>query len=60
MDIPNNLYIQESLKERLDKHHIDFLVSLIDKDCSQAYALFSPLNEKQYTYFYDQEKEEPD
>ena len=60
MDIPNNLYIQESLKERLAQHHIDFLVSLIDKDCSQAYALFSPLNEKEYTYFYDQEKEEPD
>jgi len=44
MDIPNNLYIQESLKERLEKRNIDILASLIDKDCSQAYALFSPLN----------------
>ncbi|WP_313035051.1 DEAD/DEAH box helicase [Acinetobacter sp.] len=60
MDIPNNLYIQESLKERLEKQHIDLLGSLIDKDCSQAYALFSPLNEKEYSYFYDQDNEDPD
>lgn len=60
MDIPSNLYIQENLKERLEKKHIDVLISLIDKDCSQAYALFSPLNEKEYTYFFDQENEEPD
>lgn len=60
MDIPNNLYIQESLKERLEKRNIDILASLIDKDCSQAYALFSPLNQKEYSYFYDQDKENPD
>lgn len=59
MDIPNNLYIQENLKERLESSHINTLISLIDKDCSQAYALFSPLNEKEYIYYYDEDNEEP-
>ena len=59
MDIPNNLYIQENLKERLESSHINSLISLIDKDCSQAYALFSPLNEKEYIYYYDDDNEEP-
>lgn len=60
MDIPSKLYIQDIIKDDLDDDFIEGIISLIDEKCSQAYLLRSPLNEKKYNYYYDQDDENPD
>lgn len=60
MDIPSKLYIQDIIKDDLDDDFIEGVISLIDEKCSQAYLLRSPLNEKKYNYYYDQDDENPD
>lgn len=60
MDIPSKLYIQDIVKDELDDDFVGKIISLIDETCSQAYLLRSPLNEKNYSYYYDQDNENPD
>jgi superfamily I DNA and RNA helicase len=51
MEIPKNLYIQEETHQKiLENNILNEITSLIDKNCSQAYLLRSPLNEKDYFY----------
>ena len=60
MDIPSKLYIQDIVKDELDDDFVGKVISLIDETCSQAYLLRSPLNEKNYNYYYEQDSENPD
>ncbi|WP_228277773.1 hypothetical protein [Acinetobacter haemolyticus] len=60
MDIPSKLYIQDIVKDELDDDFVGKVISLIDETCSQAYLLRSPLNEKKYNYYYEQDSENPD